>query len=221
MKTKINTVKNIIFVVILLLIGFFVYTSFLSDYTIVKKERVDKVTVDTMYVEKELKVPARSHSFENNKPEPKIVYEENPINTKLLNDYKSLKTDYEKLKKYEEAVTVREYDTTYVSKDSIISVRVKDIVTGTLDKQYVSVEVAEQYIKYREKVITKTIEKYPMFSIRGGVGFVVPTIPTRSPTLEAALGFSNHKGYNIDFGINLNQDIRVTLTKDIFVKYKK
>ena len=176
----------------------------------------DKVTIDTVYVDKIIKVPEIKEVFIDSIPDPKIIYKADP---KLIKDFKELEDENEKLRIYAEAITKRTYEKTYVSADSIVRITVKDSVTGVLDFQSVDFNVAEREIVFREKVITKTIEKRPDFSLSMGAGIKVPTLLDRPLSFEAVIGIKTKRGFGYQLGIDTNKEFRLTLTKDLFIKY--
>ena len=176
----------------------------------------DRVTVDTVYVDRIIKVPEITGSFEDSIPDPKVVYVADPD---LVRQYTDLEDENEKLKKYIEAITIRTYEKTYVSPDSIVSITVRDSVTGTLDFQNVDFTVAEREVLFKERLITKTIEKYPDFSLSLGAGVKVPTAPGGSFSAEGVIGVRIKRGYGFQLGVDTNTDVRLTITKDLFIKY--
>jgi hypothetical protein len=176
----------------------------------------DRVVIDTVYVDKIIKVPEIKEVFINLTPEPKIIYKADPD---LLKQFSDLEDENEKLKIYAEAITKRTYEKTYVSADSVVKIVVKDSVTGVLDFQSIDFNISEREIIYRDKIITKTIEKKPDFSISLGAGIKVPTIFSDPVSLEAVIGIKSKKGFGYQLGIDTNKEFRLTLTKDLFTKY--
>ena len=190
----------------------------------------DRIIIDTLYVDRIIKVPERVEVFKDSTPEPKIVYKENK---ELLEQYTSLTDENEKLKKYIEAITMRTYEKKYVSKDSVVTVTVKDSVTGTLNFQSVIFKLAQQEIVFKEKIINRTIEKKPNFSLSLGVGLRIPhalrgsgspkvdnyPLPSDPISFEGVVGVKDKKGYGYQLGIDTQGGARFTITKDLFIKY--
>lgn len=141
----------------------------------------DKIQVDTVYIDRIIEVPGKQGSFEDLKPEPRIIYKADP---NLLEAYNLLKDEKERLQAYIDAITIRTYEKQYVSADSIVKITVKDSVTGTLDFQSVAFDIAPQEVQIQEKVITRTIEKYPDFTMSLGGGIKVPTLPNGQFSFE-------------------------------------
>ena len=176
----------------------------------------DTVKIDTVYVDRIIKIPEIREVFKDRYPEPVIIYKADPD---LLKQFEELEDENEKLKRYAEAITKRDYEKTYVSTDSIVKITVKNSVTGTLDFQSVDFTVAEQEAIFREKVITKTIEKRPDFALSLGAGIKVPTILSAPLSFEAVIGVKSKKGFTYQLGVDTDKEFRFTLTKDIFIKY--
>jgi len=176
----------------------------------------DIVTIDTVYVDRIIKVPQIKGSFKDSIPDPVVIYKADP---RLLKQYTDLEGENDKLKKYIEAITIRSYEKTYVSADSIVLITVRDSVTGTLNFQSVDFIIAEREVVFKEKIITKTIEKRPDFSLNLGVGVKVPTLSQEAISFEGVIGIKNKKGLGYQLGVDTNKELRFTLTKDLFIKY--
>lgn len=176
----------------------------------------DTVSLDTIYVEKIIKVPQIKEVFIDSTPEAQIIYKADP---KLLKQYIDLEDENQRLKKYAEAVTKSLYERTYVSADSIVKIIVKDSVTGTLDFQSVDFNVSEREVLFKEKIVTKTIEKRPDFSLSLGAGIRIPTLLSEASSIEVVIGMKSRKGFNYQLGVDTNKAFRFMLTKDIFIKY--
>lgn len=170
---------------------------------------------DTVYIEKIIKIPAISEEFEDKSPKHKTaVYDKG-----LIEEYKKLKTENERLKKFEELAQKRSYDSTYKDKSGLVTVNVKSETTGYLDYQKISFNVKEQEIKYLDKVITNTITQKvePSFIISGGISAQTGVdLLNSKPNVGATIGFKNKSGYNLDVNYNTNENVMVTLKKDIF-----
>ncbi|MDG3582058.1 hypothetical protein [Galbibacter pacificus] len=76
-----------------------------------------------------------------------IITIENPVNTKLLNDFKQLSDSLERIKMYEDAITKRTYREVY--KDSTATIEVESEVQGYLTKQKVKYTINEREIKQK------------------------------------------------------------------------
>ena len=181
-----------------------------------KIDRNDKVQTDTVYVDRIIKVPGQSGEFETPTPDPKIVYETDP---ELLQQYQDLKTKKERLEAYINAITKRVYETAYTSNDSIVTITVRDSVTGTLDWQNVVFDIKPREVKIQEKIITNTIEKYPDFSIMAGAGVRAPLTFNEPMVFEAALGIEDKKGWIYQVTYDTDQYVGIRLTKKLFTKF--
>ena len=176
----------------------------------------DILKTDTVYVDRIVEVPKKSGSFKDSLPEPKIVYKADPV---LLEKYNQLETEKQKLEAYISAITKRTYQKMYISSDSIVKIEVKDSVTGTLDYQSVTFDIAPQKVKIKEKVVTNTIEKYPDLTISLGAGMKLPTSFNDPMSFEGVIGVKGKKGYNWQLGVDTRKEVRLTLTKDLFTKF--
>lgn len=176
----------------------------------------DRVKFDTIYVTKTITVPEIREVFVDSTPDPVVVIK---ADQGLVDDYLALQDENERLQKYIEAITKRFYEQTYTTEDSLVTVTVRDSVTGTLDFQNVDFTVREQEIEYQEKTVIQTIEKYPDFILSAGAGVKAPMQPDGTFSFEAALRARTKKGWNYEVGLDTNKELRLTLTKDIFVKH--
>lgn len=181
-----------------------------------KVDRNDRIETDTIYVDRIIKVPGQSGEFETLEPTPKIEYREDPV---LLGKYKSLKTEKERLEAYINAITKRVYEVSYTSQDSIVTINVKDSVTGTLDWQNVVFEIKPREVKIEEKIITNTIEKYPDFSIMVGVGTRAPLTFDKPMIFEAVIGVEDKKGFIYQGTYDTEGYVGFRLTKKLFTKF--
>ena len=195
-----------------------------------KGDSNDKIIIDTVYVDRVIKIPERIEVFKDNSPKAKIVYKQDPV---LLEQYTTLSDENEKLKKYIEAITIRTYEKKYMSKDSVVTIMVKDSVTGILNSQSVVFQLAQQEVVFKEKIINKTIEKKPDFSLSFGLGVRIPhffrgsgsekvngfPLPSEPLSLEGVLGMKDKKGYGYSLGVDTQGGATFTLTKDLFIKY--
>jgi hypothetical protein len=179
-------------------------------------DRNDKVEVDTVYVDRVIKVPGKSGSFETIKPNPKTVYQADPV---LLKKYQSLKTEKERLEAYIYAITKRKYEKVYTSKDSIVTITVNDSVTGTLDWQGVAFDIKPRDVIIKEKIITNTIEKYPDFSLMVGAGARAPLNFNQPMAFELTLGVEDNKGFTYQVSYDTQQYVGFRLTKKLFTKF--
>jgi len=190
----------------------------------------DKVKIDTIYVDKVIRVPGKIKVFKQDNPKPEIVYK---ADEKLLRGYEAITKENEKLKKYIEAITTRVYEKKYTSGDSLVTVVVKDSITGFLKSQEVVFRLKEQEIPFKERIINKTFEKYPKLTISLGASLRVPNVfkglgsytaqecrPLKEPTLvEGIIAVKSRKGYQYQVGIDTQGGARLALIKDLFIKY--
>jgi len=182
-----------------------------------------KTKTDTIYVTKTIKVPEIKGSFETKNPKPKdgvIVYDRN-----LLNKYNELKSENDKLKEYKKAIQVKEYENVYkYDKDDKVTVTVKNTVTGSMTNQKVEFFIPEREIEYKEKIITNTtiIRTKPSFIISAGGSLQASTdLLNMKPSVGATIGFKNKSGYTLDVNYNTNQNVMITLKKDILTFWTK
>jgi len=176
----------------------------------------DKTETDTVYVDRIIKVPGQSGSFENPKPDPEIVYKADP---ELLKKYQDLETEKERLEAYIHAITRRTYEKSYVSNDSIVTITVKDSVTGTLDWQSVAFDIKPRDVKIQEKIITNTIEKYPDFSLMLGAGVRAPLSFNEPLAFEAVIGIEGKNGLTYQLSYDTQEYVGFRLTKKLFTKF--
>lgn len=176
----------------------------------------DKVEVDTVYVDRVIEVPGQSGEFDTEEPEPKIVYQADP---KLVLEYKKLQDENQRLEAFIKAVTKRVYENTYVSNDSIVTIKVKDSVTGFLDWQNVVFDIKPREVTIQEKIVTQTVEKYPDFSIMAGVGTRASLSVSKPVIFEAVFGIEDKKGYTYHLTYDTEQYMGFRVTKKLFTKF--
>ena len=108
--------------------------------------------IDTVFVPKIIKIPEIKGKFETVNPKPKdgvIIYDK-----ELINKYNKLKTENDRLKEYEKAVKINNYENTYkYEKDDKVFIKVTNTTTGTLNNQKVEFNIPEREIEYKEKQI--------------------------------------------------------------------
>ena len=175
----------------------------------------DDIKIDTVYVDKEIIVPGRIDTFSIDKPIPYKVYD-----SEKEKEYKDLKTENERLNKYLSETKVRIYNNNYISSDSLVTVKTTDSVRGTLLNQKVKIDIKEQKIVYKEKVITKVLTKKPVFSLSTGFGVKTSYGLYDNTAFEINLGMKNKSGFEVELGYDTNKQIRVGLKKDLFTIYK-
>ena len=136
------------------------------------------------------------------KKEFDTVYVEGPVrekpNTELLEKYKALQDENEKLKVFEEATRTRIYTETY--SDEIQDISVFSQVNGELVEQSVSYETKPRII---ETVVRDTIPVLvePKRSLRIGVEAGVPTLQEQiGPVFKGNLMLENKKGLILTAG---------------------
>ena len=201
----------------IIIIAFIVITliSFLTGTITINGGGKDGVRVDTTYITKTITLPAIIDTFYIDKPVAVMVYDSDKEA-----EYLALKTENERLKKYLEDTKVRIYENKYNSKDSLVSVKTIDSVSGTLLSQKVEFNIKERDIEYTEKIINKTITKKPVFSLSTGFSIKTSNYNLNSSAIELNVGLRNRSGFEIDFGYDTAKNIRVGLKKDILTIYK-
>jgi hypothetical protein len=206
-------------------IALILIVSFLSSsFTITRRGFQDTVKTDTIYKTRTITVPEKQGTFTNIQPQPQIVVVPIPnnngnYNSKLASDFAKLKSDNEKMQKYLEAIAQRVYENKYTSKDSTVTVTVKDTITGFLKSQQVDFNIKERPIEIVEKEIKTTITKYPKFSLSAGLGVSTGNFINPAPSLSANIGFRNKKGWELIMSGDTNKNFSLILKKDIFTKY--
>lgn len=147
--------------------------------TITHSNPVPIILYDTVYVDNK----------------PKVIIQENPVNTELLTKYKQAKDSITKLNLYKEAVTERTYKETFKDENQAITVTSK--VIGTLQSQLV------QYTA-----------KKPSNGLYLGVGVGIDYRAFKLPQPEINISYLTGKEmYTI--GAN-TQQIRLTYKRKIF-----
>lgn len=215
-KTRIKTIVSI------LVIGLTILYFFSNSCS--REPKAGSTTkTDTVYITKTIKIPEVKGNFETKNPKPKdgvMVYDR-----ALLNKYNDLKSENEKLKAYQKAVEIKEYENTYkYEKDEKVTITVSNTVTGSLTNQKVSFNIPEREIEYKERIITNTTtEKLkPSFIISGGVSAQSSTdLINLKPSVGLTVGFKNKSGYTLDVNYNTNRNVMITLKKDILTFWSK
>jgi len=174
----------------------------------------DSIKIDTTYIDRVVTLPGRVDTFYVDKPVPYKVYDSD-----REREYLDLKTENERLKKYLEETKVRLYSNIYKSNDSLVTVKTTDSVRGTLLNQTVKIDIKEQKIEYKERVITKTFTKRPVFSLSTGFGVTTKYGSYNASSFEVNIGLKNKSGFEVELGLNTNKQIRVGLKKDLFTIY--
>ena len=176
----------------------------------------DVIKTDTVYVDRVINLPGKTETFIDSVFIPKIIYKPDQ---ELLDRYNELQTDNDRLQAYIDAITLRTYQNSYVSSDSLVKITVTDSVTGKLNSQKVSFDIAPREITIQEKIITNDVYKYPDFSISLGVGIKVPAIPGRAQSFEGVLGIEDRRGFQYQLGVDTRKEFRLTITKKLWTKF--
>lgn len=207
--------SNILPYVLIAALLFIIYLNNCTGVGRVLDNGNDKVVdTDTTYIEKI--IPGKERIVYERDPFP--VYIDTTDTSPLYRKIASLENDKERLKYALKELRTRVYDSTYAFDKG--TVRIQDTVQGKLLGRQLTIKTDD--IPYVEKTITKTVEKYPDFTITGGLttGASLDETFVRDPYIGLELGFKNAKGYHLEFSYNTNKTVGVSLSKDLFVKYK-
>ena len=161
-------------------------------------------------------IPAKQNTFQRENPKAiveydtiyrdsiieKIVIKENPVNQELLKKYEEAKDSLQRFTMFKSAITKRRYKEVFNDKNQ--SITVLSEVTGTLDRQELSYDIAEQEIKI----------KNPSEGVYIGLGIQASYRTLQLPQPEANISFlKNKQMYTIGIG---TEQIRINYKRKIF-----
>ena len=197
-----DNLKNILLILLVFVVGFFVYDKFTEELT----AGYITTTIEVPVPAKEGEIKIDSISY------PVYIEVENPLNKKLVEEFTKTKDSLQKLKLYVDAITTRTYKETF--KDSTQTIEVTSTVQGKLLEQKLVYHINPYTLPVEVTIPIETKNKFKVFA-GAEVGLPLDgTLINLSPVVKGTLLFKNSKDNILSIGV----DTRTTIWAGYFIK---